>query len=110
MKETMQDEFADFPTFEDEELIPEALKETADEWKERRFVKMDKAMRDIDETVNDTLLILGGLEMLINTTVQGKNKRERLAAQATVANLATITKGRLEWISQRINEGLTVKE
>jgi len=106
----MQDEFADFPTFEDEELIPEALKETADEWKERRFVKMDKALHDIDETVNDTMLILGGLEMLINTTVQGKNKRERLAAQATVANLATITKGRLEWISQRINEGLTVKE
>lgn len=110
MEETMQDEFADFPTFEDEELIPEALKETTDEWKERRFVKMDKALHDIDETVNDTLLILGGLEMLINTTVQGKNKRERLAAQATVANLATITKGRLEWISQRINEGLTVKE
>lgn len=106
----MKDEFADFPTFEDEELIPEALKETADEWKERRFVKMDKALHDIDETVSDTLLILGGLEMLINTTVQGKNKRERLAAQATVANLATITKGRLEWISQRINEGLTVKE
>lgn len=105
-----KDEFADFPEFEEDEQIPEALKETADKWRDRRLVSMDKAMRDIDETVNDTLLILGGLEMLINTTVQGKNKRERLAAQATVANLATITKGRLEWISQRINEGLTVKE
>lgn len=106
----IQDEFADFPVFEEDEQIPEALKETADEWKERRSVKMDKALHDIDGTVNDTLQILGGIEMLINTTVQGKNKRERLAAQATVANLATITKGRLEWISQRINEGLTVKE
>lgn len=110
MKEVMQDEFADFPTFEDEELIQEALKETADEWKERRFVKMDKALHDIDETVNDTLLVLGAFKQLIGTTANGRSKAERTAAQAEVANLAILAKERLEWISQRINEGLTVKE
>ena len=106
----MQDEFADFPTFEDEELIPEALKETADEWKERRFVKMDKALHDIDENLNRTLKIFEGLPELMDMAMHSDSLEERAHASSTVLNMAVIAKVRMEWISQRINEGLTVKE
>lgn len=106
----MQDEFADFPTFEDEELIPEALKETADEWKERRFVKMDKALHDIDKNLNRTLKIFEGLPELMDMAMHSDSLEERAHASSTVLNMAVIAKVRMEWISQRINEGLTVKE
>lgn len=106
----MQDEFADFPTFEDEELIPEALKETADEWKERRFVKMDKALHDIDENLNRTLKIFEGLPELMDMAMHSDSLEERAHASSTVLNMAMIAKARMEWISQRINEGLTVHE
>lgn len=105
-----KDEFADFPDFEEDEQIPEALTETADKWRDRRLVRMDKAMHDIDENLSKTLKIFEGIPELMDMAMHSSNIEERAAASSAVLNLAVVAKARLEWISQRINEGLTVKE
>ena len=105
-----KDEFADFPEFEEDEQIPEALTETADKWRDRRLVRMDKAMHDIDENLNKTLKIFEGIPELMDMAMHSDSLEERAHASSTVLNMAVIAKVRMEWISQRINEGLTVKE
>ena len=82
---------------------------SVEEWKEKRLKRMDAALTKIDEVIEDTKL-LDGIPELILQAAQIEDKGRRKDAAVTLAYMWVYLKGKLNKIDALVNEGMTFPE